>query len=68
MQAERFDRMCPPVQNGAEQPEEPLEYVLVAVYPDNLLIVYPDGRVVVLPRRKAQIVACKRLADGFMRL
>ena len=42
--------MCPPVQNGVEQPEEPLEHVLVAVYPDDLLIVFPDGCVVVLPR------------------
>ena len=50
MQAKRFDCMCPPVQNGAEQPEEPLEYVLVAVHPDNLLMVYADGHVVVQPR------------------
>ena len=50
MQAERLDRMCPTMHNRAEQPEEPLEYVLVAVYPDNLLIVYPDGRVVVPAR------------------
>ena len=40
MQAKRLDHICPPVQNGAEQPEEPLEYALVAVYPDNLLIVF----------------------------
>ena len=42
--------MCPPVQNGVEPPEEPLEHVLVAVYPDELLIIYPDGHVVVLQR------------------
>ena len=42
--------MCPPVQNGVEPPEEPLEYALVAIYPDELLIIYPDGHVVVLPR------------------
>ena len=49
MQTEWLDRMCPPVQNGVEQPEE-LEHAMVAVYPDELLIVYPDGYVVVLPR------------------
>ena len=42
--------MCPPVQNGVEPPEEPVEHVLVAVYPDELVIIYPDGHIVVLPR------------------
>ena len=42
--------MCPPVQNRVEPSEEPLDHVLVVVYPDDLLIIYPDGHVVVLPR------------------